>query len=372
MPDIFKELVQLNFIPLSMLIFLYVALYVNGIYEKDVSRWFYPVTGGAFLLLVCDNLDYHLVDVHDGSMWHVGVNVVGYNLRVMILLFLLQTAMRNKDIYRTNFFRNWRRIVLFVPALIMTFVTLLAFFTKLVFWYDENGEFTRGPLAFTPHVVCFVYVVIIISYCGFITRKQHRGREAFVLILFTMFALITTIIESFSWCRGLLATVIIVGTVFYYLCLHTEYFKYDILTGVFNRTNFKADLDKAKAKGGGAVMSIDLNGLKMINDIQGHLAGDTALKIMAKIIMECINDKCKAYRMGGDEFTIIAAGVKEDEVHAMIDKMRAKMEKTSYSFAIGYSMWAKEQSFEEAFAKADEEMYKNKAEMKGGADKIRR
>ena len=364
MYETIKDLVLINFIPICTLIFLLVTLRLNDSYERDVSRLFYPVLSSVFLLLIVDNLDYRLTALKNGTLFHVIVVFLGYNLRIRILVRLMEIAMRDRKVYRTNFMGDWRKMILQVPSIVALLITITSFFTQWVFWYDEDGAFCRGPLGYTPHIVSIVYGLIIIIYSIRIWVKNRRVSEAVILIITTILAVGATAIETVFGVWGILVSFISLGTVFYYLCIHTEYFKYDLLTGAFNRTIFKADLKKARSRGRCAVLSIDLNDLKKINDNKGHLAGDEALKKTAELIITNIMPGCTLYRTGGDEFTVIARGVEEKDVEDMIAKMRLEMIRTDYTFAIGYSMWEKEESFNDAYSKADKKMYENKAAMK--------
>ncbi|MBR6302878.1 MAG: GGDEF domain-containing protein [Lachnospiraceae bacterium] len=342
------------------------TLRLNDAYERDVSRLFYPVLISIALLLVIDNMDYQLTVIKYGNLFHAIVVFLGYNLRIRILVRLMEIAMRDRKVYRTNFLGDWRKMILQVPFLVAFFITVTSFFSQWVFWYDEDGAFRRGPLSYTPHIVSIIYGLIIIVYSIRIWVKNRRVSEAVILIITTILAVGATAIETVFGVWGILVSFMSLATVFYYLCIHTEYFKYDLLTGAFNRTIFKADLKKARSKGRCAVLSIDLNDLKKINDNKGHLAGDEALKKTADIIVSSIDPGCTLYRTGGDEFTVIARGVEEKDVEDMIAKMRLEMIGTDYTFAIGYSMWEREESFNDAYSKADKKMYENKAAMKNG------
>lgn len=364
MYETIKDLVLINFIPICTLIFLFVTLRLNDAYERDVSRLFYPVLVSIALLLVIDNMDYQLTVIKYGNLFHAIVVFLGYNLRIRILVRLMEIAMRDRKVYRTNFLGDWRKMILQVPFLVAFFITVTSFFSQWVFWYDEDGAFRRGPLSYTPHIVSIIYGLIIIVYSIRIWVKNRRVSEAVILIITTILAVGATAIETVFGVWGILVSFMSLATVFYYLCIHTEYFKYDLLTGAFNRTIFKADLKKARSKGRCAVLSIDLNDLKKINDNKGHLAGDEALKKTAEIIVSSIDPGCTLYRTGGDEFTVIARGVEEKDVEDMIAKMRLEMIGTDYTFAIGYSMWEREESFNDAYSKADKKMYENKADMK--------
>ena len=88
----------------------------------------------------------------------------------------------------------------------------------------------------------------------------------------------------------------------------------DPLTGLFNRRGWDRYMEIEEARfrrfgDPGAVMVIDLDGLKEVNDTHGHQAGDELIKLAASVIRDTIRDCDIAARLGGDEFGIIASNV---------------------------------------------------------------
>lgn len=84
----------------------------------------------------------------------------------------------------------------------------------------------------------------------------------------------------------------------------------DSLTGLFNRREFKDALEREYAsarrrKGGLALLLMDLDGFKQVNDIHGHEAGDKVLCTVASRISEVARANDTAARIGGDEFVLI-------------------------------------------------------------------
>lgn len=83
---------------------------------------------------------------------------------------------------------------------------------------------------------------------------------------------------------------------------------HDVLTGLPNRRQFSDDLRGALPMQGGAklaVMQIDLDDFKPINDTLGHGAGDAVLKMAAERITSVLGERERAYRLAGDEFAVI-------------------------------------------------------------------
>jgi diguanylate cyclase (GGDEF)-like protein len=97
----------------------------------------------------------------------------------------------------------------------------------------------------------------------------------------------------------------------------------DSLTGLPNRVRFTNHLNRllqARRETGEplAVMFIDVDRFKLVNDTLGHDAGDMLLKIVAERISNCVRENDLVARLGGDEFTIVIDGVESREVLSAI------------------------------------------------------
>lgn len=107
----------------------------------------------------------------------------------------------------------------------------------------------------------------------------------------------------------------------------------DSLTGLMNRSGFfqclQKLLDDVACNGNrSAVMLLDLDGFKAINDVCGHSAGDDVLKRVATCLRDCIDAADKVARIGGDEFGVLVTnaadtGAVEHLAHALIEAVAA-------------------------------------------------
>ena len=110
------------------------------------------------------------------------------------------------------------------------------------------------------------------------------------------------------------------------------------------------------------VVFADLNGLKTVNDEQGHGAGDLLLK-KASILLQEVFDGDEIYRAGGDEFAVIVSGCTEEDFSRKTDVLKERSaDPENVCFAVGTCFCAQEMDIRQAMRFADEDMYKNKAE----------
>jgi len=113
---------------------------------------------------------------------------------------------------------------------------------------------------------------------------------------------------------------------------------YDSLTGLANRSQFRRRLEQALERGvrrqrGVALMMIDLDRFKAVNDTLGHQAGDRMLVMVAKRLRACLRECDKVARLGGDEFTVTLEELSSpDEAAAIAQKI---VEAISRPFMVG-------------------------------------
>lgn len=92
---------------------------------------------------------------------------------------------------------------------------------------------------------------------------------------------------------------------------------HDLLTGLPNRRLFLDRLEQevkhAKRSLSLAILFLDLDGFKDVNDTLGHEAGDKVLQLVAERLLNCVREEDTVARLGGDEFTVILTGVEQEK-----------------------------------------------------------
>ena len=139
-------------------------------------------------------------------------------------------------------------------------------------------------------------------------------------------------------------------------CLSFE----DTLTSVFNRNKFNHDVEEYHNKPVEdiGVAFFDINGLKNVNDNQGHEAGDKLIKTVANGINSVFMGD--TYRIGGDEFVVITCPVKKDIFEQNVQETIKKLKDNGISVSIGTSWEHNSDNIQKQLTTADHLMYKNK------------
>lgn len=148
----------------------------------------------------------------------------------------------------------------------------------------------------------------------------------------------------------------------------------DAMTGLLNKRQFQEDyprfIEIANTRGQVlAMMMVDMDKFKVLNDTVGHKAGDRALQDVAACMTEKIRGDDRAYRVGGDEFVIVLPGApltvateRSLQIAQAYEQRKTPENMTGISF--GIVQYNGKETPEEFFQRADAEMYRVKREKK--------
>jgi len=151
---------------------------------------------------------------------------------------------------------------------------------------------------------------------------------------------------------------------------------YDTVTGSMNRRAFVEGLglDVARATFG-AVMMLDLDNLKRVNDQYGHAAGDALLCHLVDVLRAELRASDKLYRWGGDEFLIVFPGADRDRIQRRIERILAdapvcvvpnSQATVRLLVSVGSARYTSADDLRKAIDRADAEMYRAKNRRKLG------
>lgn len=156
-----------------------------------------------------------------------------------------------------------------------------------------------------------------------------------------------------------------------------SYYNMDALTGLPNRREFESVLKETEAERRKEdkpffLMSIDMDGLKYINDNFGHAKGDVAIRRVAEILDEVMKDRGFVARVGGDEFLVILNASEEIQAKTCVARIRHQIDEWNereydgfpVSVSIGYEIVLPDSDISLCMNQADMKMYEEKASKK--------
>jgi diguanylate cyclase (GGDEF)-like protein len=152
----------------------------------------------------------------------------------------------------------------------------------------------------------------------------------------------------------------------------------DPLTGLLNRRGFLKALERSLAyarryRTNAALLFLDLDGFKAVNDKHGHAAGDWVLGRVGRMIAGAVRASDVAGRVGGDEFTVILWNLDETQARTKARALETLIEESDFSqggrryalgLSAGFTMLSDSDTSEAALVRADEAMYARKRERK--------
>ena len=321
----------------------------NMLTERVRQRGFWITIVACFLLVGQEILEIYAQQDPARRDLRMITSIAGYALRPAAVLGFLMVVWPVK----------WRRWYLWIPAIGNAALYATAPLTDLTFGFTEEYSFYRGPLGDTMFWVCIAYLILTLI----MLHKRFRDRRAGDLVVIYVCALGCLGAMAMDIYVGGIAIVsaILISSMTFYLFIRSQYMDHDPLTRLWNRMTFYEDCRKEK-NAVTAIASVDMNGLKKINDELGHEAGDRALKRIARVLRENMNRKVIAYRIGGDEFVVMFLHSDEADVRQTLLNLVDGVYQSGLSVAVGVTMRDEtDGSVEEMIRISDKRMFEDKA-----------
>lgn len=148
--------------------------------------------------------------------------------------------------------------------------------------------------------------------------------------------------------------------------------KLDPLTGLYNRRGWETLLEREEARcyrygNSGAIVSIDLDDLKQVNDAEGHAAGDRLIGAAARCLLQVVRSTDVVARLGGDEFGVLLIEARAQDAEKLVTRLHTRLAQEQIKASVGFAMRAPMSTLYAAVADADEVMYAEKRRHKAGA-----
>lgn len=355
-----KEYILQNWALILILAAFAISLRETIFLDKKTIRQLCLLIASIFVLSITVFVEFHLAD----AGWHISARAVLMAIRYSATPLIIATV-----IYILAKGFRWS---VYIPALILTVIDFVSIPTGIVFYFNADGTFGRGPLGFLPFIVVGVYSVFMIYI---LVKRSNRQMMEIVPISFLGFAFASGLVLPFIYkddYAQIFCSTIAIALYVYYEFSILVLTKRDPLTGLLNRQAYYSYIAN-NPENITALISIDMNGLKAINDGSGHAAGDEALKTLAACFLSVVRGRQRCYRVGGDEFIIVCRQTTRDETAAIAEKIRQKVSETKYSCAVGFShVQDGAQTLDELLRRSDSMMYAEKSRYYTESGKDRR
>ncbi|SDB58485.1 diguanylate cyclase (GGDEF) domain-containing protein [Ruminococcaceae bacterium FB2012] len=304
-----------------------IALKITVFFDKTTIRRMYVLIVGVFLLSLVVFVEFN----YTSQAGHVTLRrilmAIRYSATPFIISQIIFTLVKKQTLY------------IFIPSIILAVIDLISIFTGIVFLVDENNDFSRGPLGYLPFIVAGLYCIALVYL---LIKRCNKKLMEIVPIAFLSFALLSDLVFPFVFgidFSRIFCSTIAIALFVYYVFEILQQTKIDSLTGLLNRHAYHADIRKAPEEIT-ALISIDMNGLKVINDTLGHAAGDEALVTLALCFRRALKSRQFGYRIGGDEFIILCRKSSQADMTELIRRIETNVGKTKYHCSIGHSFSA--------------------------------
>ena len=275
-----------------------------------------------------------------------------------------------------DFWNNRRKLLLYaIPGILGSVFVIVSIWTGWAFVIGEDNAYARGPFFAAYLACCYVYLVWMCLVAGrrAFMKRFYADRLLYIsLASFGAFPIVGILVQTLYPDIPGAASAMVISTLLAFLTTQSRMISTDPLTKLNNRNQLNSFLDAklrlATPDKKFCFFVLDVDNFKSINDNFGHMEGDRALNLVAKILKKTCGPRgCFISRFGGDEFNLVAMfGVRDTPADIYVpirEALALESQSLPYtlSVSIGYAeSLGKEEMLPDLFARADEVLYAEK------------
>ncbi len=340
---------------------------MNPIGDKYINKIYISVSKLTIILLVLEIFTVLIGHSNNSKLVipHRIANVMGFSFSPVVP-YLLSNFLNGKK-------KGIKDILFSILLYFNIIMCIISYSTGWIFFVDDHNQYYRGKLFLIPMIISvFFYVRLLMKVKKIINDNKNEVNKFIVLIIFLpmLGAILQILFKDILLIWGNMA----VSLVLYYILMRELQFRYDSQTGIKNRLAFEKAMKKyIEADKNAAIVVLDINFLKRINDKYGHKVGDDVIINAARIIQNSFTNIGEAFRIGGDEFCVICEEITQEKLDVALTKLdelinRANKDRiVKIEMAYGYDFYDKNENenIYSIFSKADHAMYEHKSILKG-------
>lgn len=340
------------------------------------QKYFMGMTMCNIIILLADSVIYLF-------RYHTSIQAVVVSHIACVTYFVLQVVLGYmwfmysiSKLFPNHQFLRTTRSLFCIPVWISFVMAAASPWTQWFYILTEENRYMRGRFIWVDVVLAVIYWLAVVSIVISEMIQNTRMREKSLYVLLLVFPLPTVIGNvlqfmfygmSITWICSALSIFVL------FINLQNNQIARDTLTGLYNRRQMKKQFSWEIGKLPNAnnllyCMMIDVDRFKQINDKYGHIAGDEALKMVAKLLRICIPERDFIARFGGDEFIVIGHVTNESEIQELVEQIKQKEKEYSkdvpykITLSVGYIMYSSKDTItvDDILSAADEKMYQVK------------
>ena len=293
------------FITLVALGVIMVHLKDNETISRRVKKEIFIIAGLIFIGCVCEFFGLYLNGTSSKfSTIHGIIKAIELTIAPVIpILYTKIVGLKNANIKK--------QVIILICLIINGICEFISVFTPFIFWIDENNIY-RHAFFYSFYTIMYSAGIIffIIELLKYTRKYQSKNIVTLISILvFLISGFLIKVLNEEINTDWLVVTIALLQFIIYYSDLAL---KVDPMTTLLNRKSYENRLKKIDYMT--AIIILDANYLKEINDQYGHQFGDEILKIIAKTILKAYGKYAHCYRIGGDEFCVILKRGKLEEI----------------------------------------------------------
>lgn len=340
------------FISIASMWIMQVAVSKSGTLAKSRKQLFHMLFSSIALATLCEWLGIYLQGTGpETRIVHMVVKAVEFSVAPCIGVMIGWML----DMKR----RKIAAILLGVNVILECLSGIFGFIYRV----DANSYYTHGDF-YWIYIVAYMATIGYTFYCIAVNAKryQYTGTGYFVMVILLMIAGIAVQLTDSSLKVDYI-TLTLVSIMLYVFTLEMLQ-QTDQLTELVNRRGYENYISHVEEPC--AVLFLDMNKFKQVNDTYGHAVGDICISLTGKAIKETYMRYGKCFRYGGDEFCVILTK-RMDEIETLntefFEKMESlrKDEKRLPHVSIGYAYFNPESgNMRTTIEEADQMMYRYK------------
>ena len=311
-------------IDIFVLCFMCVLTRLSESLNKKQKRGFLFALGLIALISLLEVVTLKVDGLPKKFRWiNIVSNYLGFGLTPSVCICLVYVLDKKTKL-------RWEFKLAILCELIYLLILALSIPSGLVFSVSQENIYSRGPYFFI-YIFAYFISILYLSLSTIFVSKQFQNRSKALVYPLIIFLGAETIIQILgpdlhvSWlCVTLLSDL-------YFIYCSEMWNQLDGLTGLLNQNSFLNRSEEMHYTNGMLIV-FDVDDFKHVNDVFGHVKGDSCLSIIAACIKKAHAKYGYCYRIGGDEFCVLLKNSRNEEACSVQFESFIKKKRNKYTY----------------------------------------